>query len=110
MVKLKGELMIKSIFDGQQVKKEENLSSSSFIASSPHLTQLKMTPQSTADLQAVLSKINTFDFDVWDLVPLTCNQPLMATGLELFKKWEIDVSLEIKDELILKFFMGLEKG
>ena len=51
-----------------------------------------------------------FDFDVWDLVPLTGNQPLMVCGMELFKRWEIDTRLGIKDEMTLKFFMALEKG
>jgi hypothetical protein len=108
MKKLKGNLMLAALLGAK--KKQQRKRTSSFIASSPHLTHLKVSSAQKRELDVVLMKMSDFDFDVWDLVPITNNQPLMVTGMELFKRWELDTRLDIKDDLTLRFFQGLEKG
>jgi hypothetical protein len=58
----------------------------------------------------VLQKMGDFNFDVWELVSITNNQPLLVTGMELFKRWELDTRLDMKDDMIAKFFSALEGG
>ncbi len=108
MKKLKGQFLLAQLIGDK--KKQKRKRTSSFIASSPHLTHLKVSDQQKRQLDVVLMKMDDFEFDVWDLVPITNNQPLLITGLELFKRWELDTRLEIKDELTAKFFVALEKG
>ena len=41
---------------------------------------------------------------------LTNNQPLLVTGMELMKRWRLDVDLKLKDNQIADFFRELESG
>jgi hypothetical protein len=110
MKKLKGNLMLAAMMGARSPKTEKRNRTSSFIRDSPHLTHLKITDETKRQLDTALTKMGDFDFDVWDLVPLTGNQPLMVCGMELFKRWDVDTKVNIKDDLTVAFFAKLEKG
>ena len=69
------------------------------MASSAHLTHLKLNERTKGLLEVILAKMGDFNFDVWQLVPLTNQQPLLVCGMELFKRWELDTRLNIKDDV-----------
>ncbi|GMH59968.1 hypothetical protein TrRE_jg3523 [Triparma retinervis] len=109
LAKLKGRFMLNQLI-GANKKQDVRKRTASFMASSPHLSHLKIDDTRKAKMELVLEKMGDFNFDVWELVPITNNQPLLVTGMELFKRWELDTRLDLKDDLIAKFFSALEAG
>ncbi|GMH49544.1 hypothetical protein TL16_g00545 [Triparma laevis f. inornata] len=113
LAKLKGKFLLNQLMMGK--KKEDGTAkmhkrTASFIMDAAYLTHLSLTDKNKSDLERCLDRMGDFNFDVWQLVSLTNNSPLLVTGMELFKRWELDERLNIKDELIARFFSSLEQG
>mmetsp|Transcript_14330 Transcript_14330/g.29485 ORF Transcript_14330/g.29485 Transcript_14330/m.29485 type:complete len:613 (-) Transcript_14330:64-1902(-) len=108
LAKLKGRFMLNQLIGAK--KPQERKRTASFMASSPHLSHLKLDASQKAKLERILHKMGDFNFDVFELIPITNNQPLLVTGMELFKRWELDSKLDLKDDLIAKFFSALDSG
>jgi len=112
MAKLKSRLILNQLLTAKRAEQEQNVRkrTASFMASSPHLSRLKIDNEQKLKMEVVLKKMGDFNFDVWELVPLTNNQPLLVTGMELFKRWELDSRLKIKDDMIAKVRWREEGG
>ncbi|GMH56584.1 hypothetical protein TrST_g9054 [Triparma strigata] len=112
LAKLKGKFLLNQLMMGKKKDGPGKLHkrTASFIMDAAYLTHLSLTDKNKTDLELCLDKMGDFNFDVWQLVSLTNNSPLLVTGMELFKRWQLDERLNIKDELIARFFSSLESG
>ena len=112
MRKLKGQMMVTSIlnFNAKSgAKSPKARHTASFLASTPYLGNFSQIAYKQ-ELEGLLSEMGSWDFDVWDLVKTSKNQVILVCGMELFKRWNLDTQLKIKDTLICNFFAELEAG
>ena len=115
LIKLKGQMIINKMIQSQRsadVQDSSRQRTVSFFVNSVHLTRLKIDERTKIKLESVVKEMGDLgiDFDVFRLVPLTNNQPLLLCGMELFKRWNLDTSLNLKDEMMCRFFSALEAG
>ena len=110
MKKLKVNIMVKSMMGHMSPKSAARQRTSSFFAEGSTHLKLVHTSQEKDELEQILRGVGNWSFDVWDLVQLTNDQPLLVMGMELIKRWNIDVDLDLKDGDISTFFREIENG
>jgi hypothetical protein len=101
MTKLKGKLIMSKLLAG--TKKAQTQEEELYVAKN-------IAPEDLSKVASILADLGKWSFDVWDLVPLTNNNPLVVTGVELFKRWEIGSSLNLKATEVYNFFTALESA
>ena len=101
--------MVGQMMQSMGSPKSRKRTSSFLMGDSNHL-RLIHTSAEKNELESILQGMGRWDFDVWSLVKITNDQPLLVTGMELIKRWHLDTELKLSDDIITSLFRELEKG
>ena len=69
-----------------------------------------LASQEDSSLQVVMSQIDSYNFDVFELANLTGNQPLFFIGMALFKRYSLGLKFDIDKTKLSNFLHAIEDG